>query len=101
MRAFLISAFALALGTSVLAVPEAQARFAGSKLQAPSLVEEAACVTRRTRTYRPDGTVVVRTVRRCDGPRYTRPRRDCRWVQRPAYRPNGTLFYRTVRVCRR
>lgn len=100
MRAIILPAFAAALGLGFFAVPEAQARFNGAQVQAPSLVEDVACVTRRVRTVRPNGRVVYRTVREC-GPGIGRPGvGPCRMVQERVYRPNGSVVYRTVRRCR-
>lgn len=110
MRAIILPAFIAALGAGFLAAPEAQARFNASHVEAPSLVEDVACVTRRIRTVRPNGRVVYRTVRRCGvrpphargGVRpYDRVRRDrCRVVRERIYRPNGTVVVRSIRRCR-
>ena len=99
MRAFLLPAFAVALGAGFLAAPEAQARFNASGLQAPSLVEDVACVTERVRTVRPNGRVVYRTVRRCGVPGWSRRVERCRTVQERVYRPNGNLVVRNIRRC--
>lgn len=95
MRALLLPAFTLALGAGFLTSPEAQARFNAAQVQAPSLVEDVACVTRRVRTVRPDGRVVYRTVRDCG----VRPYPRCRWVRERVYRPNGRVIVRDVRRC--
>ena len=100
MRAFLLPAFAVALGAGFLAAPEAQARFNASGLQAPSLVDNVACVTERIRTVRPNGRVVFRTVRRCGVPAWGRGVERCRTVQERVYRPNGNVVVRNVRRCR-
>jgi hypothetical protein len=100
MRAILLPAFALALGAGFLSAPEAQARFNAAQLEAPSLVEDVQCVTRRIRTVRPNGRVVYRTVRNCGvGPRAWRGDR-CRVVRERVYRPNGNVIVRSVRRCR-
>ncbi len=100
MRAFLLPAFAVALGAGFFAAPQAQARFNASHLEAPSLVDNVACVTERVRTVRPNGNVVYRTVRRCGVPArgYGRMER-CRTVQERVYRPNGNVVVRNVRRC--
>jgi hypothetical protein len=100
MRALILPAFVVALGAGFLAAPEAQARFNAAQIQAPSLVEDVACVTRRVRTVRPNGRVVYRTVRRCGVPAWNRPANRCRWVQERVYRPNGNVVVRNVRRCR-
>jgi len=100
MRAIVLPAFALVLGAGFFTAPEAQARFNAAQLQAPSLVEEAACVTRRIRTVRPNGRVVYRTVRRCGVPAWDRRMDRCRIVQERIYRPNGSVVVRSVRRCR-
>jgi hypothetical protein len=99
MRAIILPAFALALGAGFLAAPEAQARFNGGPIAAPSLVDDVACVTRRVRTVRPNGRVVYRTVRQC-GVRPTGWDNRCRMVRERVYRPNGTVIVRNVRRCR-
>jgi hypothetical protein len=82
-----------------LAAPEAQARFNGAQVQAPSLVEDAACVTRRVRTVRPNGRVVYRTIRDCGvRPGWGRPG-PCRMVRERIVRPNGRVVIREVRRC--
>ena len=56
MRAIILPAFALALGAGFFAAPqEAQARFSPEQVQAPSLVDNVQCITRRVRTVRPNG----------------------------------------------
>ena len=64
MRAIILPAFALALGAGFLAAPqEAQARFGAAQLEAPTLVDNVACVTRRIRTVQQgvDGALYVTT----------------------------------------
>jgi hypothetical protein len=102
MRAIILPAFALALGAGFFAAPqEAHARFSPEQIQASSLVEDVACVTRRIRTVRPNGRVVYRTVRRCGIPAWQQRRVDrCRTVRERVVRPNGNVIYRTVRRCR-
>ncbi|QFU15267.1 hypothetical protein [Microvirga thermotolerans] len=100
MRAILLPAFAAALGLGFFAAPEAQARFNGAQVQAPSLVENVACVTRHVRTVRPNGRVVYRTVRDCGvRPGWYRPG-PCRMIRERVVRPNGSVVYRTIRRCR-
>jgi hypothetical protein len=96
MRAIILPAFAAALGFGFLAAPEAQARFNAAQLEAPSLVEDVACVTRRVRTVRPNGRVIYQTVRTCG----VRPMERCRVVRERVYRPNGSVIVRNVRRCR-
>lgn len=100
MRAFLLPAFAVALGAGFFAAPEAQARFNASNLEAPSLVDEVACVTERVRTVRPNGRVIYRTVRRCGVPAWHHGMERCRTVQERVYRPNGNVVVRNIRRCR-
>ncbi len=101
MRAIILPAFALARGAGYFAAPqEAHARFSPERVQAPSLVDDVACVTRRIRTVRPNGRVVYRTVRRCGVPAWQRRANRCRWVQERVYRPNGNVVVRNVRRCR-
>ncbi|NBJ10460.1 hypothetical protein [Microvirga arsenatis] len=101
MRAIILPAFALALGTGILAAPqEAHARFSPERIQAPSLVEDVACVTRHVRTVRPNGRVVYRTVRRCGVPAWQRRVERCRIERVRVVRPFGGVTYRTVRRCR-
>ncbi|MCB5175049.1 hypothetical protein [Microvirga lenta] len=100
MRAAILPAFAFILGVGFLSAPEAQARFNAAQLQAPSLVEDVACVTRRIRTVRPNGRVVYRTVRRCGVRPAPRWRDRCRTIRERVIRPNGTVIYRNIRRCR-
>ena len=97
MRPFIMPAFALALGLGFFSAPEAQARFNPAQLQAPSAIENVACVTRRVRTVRPNGRIVYRTVRTCGV--NARPR--CRWVQERFRAPNGRWVVRNVQRCGR
>jgi hypothetical protein len=97
MRAILTTAFVAATAIGGFFATEAQARFYTPHLTAPSLVEEAACVTRRERVVRPNGRVVYRTVRRCGVPPAMR---GCRTIRERVVRPNGSVVYRTVRRCR-
>jgi hypothetical protein len=101
MRAIILPAFALALSAGLLAAPhEAQARFSPEQVQAPSLVDNVQCITRRVRTVRPNGRVVYRTVRDCGvRPGWNRPNR-CRWVRERIVQPNGRIVFRDVRRCR-
>jgi hypothetical protein len=50
---------------SGFAATEASARFSPQRIEAPGLVEQAACTLRRERVVRPNGSIVYRTVRRC------------------------------------
>jgi hypothetical protein len=100
MRVFLIPAAALILGAGLFAAPEAQARFSPQQVEAPSLVDNVACVTRRIRTVRPNGRVVYRTVRECNAARPVRRVERCRTVRERIVRPNGNVVYRDVRRCR-
>jgi len=100
MRAILLPAFAFALGVGFFSAPEAQARFNAGRIEAPSLVEDVQCVTRRIRTVRPNGRVVYRTVRNCGvGPRAWWGDR-CRIVRERIVRPNGNVVVRSIRRCR-
>jgi hypothetical protein len=101
MRAIILPALALALGAGFFAAPqEAHARFSPERIQAPSLVDDVACVTRRIRTVRPNGRVVYRTVRRCGVPAWQRRVDRCRTIRERVVRPNGNVVYRTIRRCR-
>jgi hypothetical protein len=100
MRIFLIPAAAFLLGAGLLAAPEAQARFSPQQVEAPSLVDNVACVTRRVRTVRPNGRVVYRTVRQCGVPAVRRSVNRCSTVRERVVRPNGNVVYRDVRRCR-
>ena len=101
MRAIILPAFALALGAGFFGAPqEAHARFGPEWIQAPSLVDNVACVTRRVRTVQANGRVVYRTVRRCGVPAWQRRADRCRTVRERVVRPNGNVVYRTVRRCR-
>ena len=100
MRAIILPAFALALGAGFFAPQEAYARFSPEQIQAPSLVDDVACVTRRIRTVRPNGRVVYRTVRQCGVPAWQRRADRCRTVQERVYRPNGNVVVRNIRRCR-
>jgi hypothetical protein len=97
MRSFIMPAFALALGLGFFSAPEAQARFNPTQLQAPSTIEDVACVMRRVRTVRPNGRVIYRNVRTCGV--NVRPR--CRWVQERIRTPNGRWVVRNVQRCGR
>ena len=100
MRAIILPAFALALGAGFFSAPEAQARFNGGPLAAPSLVEDAQCVQRRIREVRPNGRVVYRTVTDCGVRARPRYRGRCRTVRERGVRPNGRVVYREIRRCR-
>ncbi len=95
MKHLLIAA-AFAAGLAGFSVGDASARFSPQAVEAPALLEEAQCVTRRIRTVRPNGRVVNRTVRRC-GPGVGR---RCRVERQRVVRPNGRVIFRTVRRCR-
>jgi hypothetical protein len=92
MRQFLIGAAAAAAFVGFTAT-EASARFSPQRIEAPALVEQAACTVRRVRTVR-NGRVTYRTVRRCT------PEPVCRTIRERTVRPNGSVVYRTVRRCR-
>jgi len=94
MRGIVTGCIAAAIAAFAFSATEANARFYTPKLEAPSLVEEAACRVRRVRTVRPNGRVVVRTVRTCS------PVERCRVVRERIHRPNGNIVIRTVRRCR-
>lgn len=98
MKALLLAA-ALAAGLAGLSANEASARFSPQSVDAPTLVEEAQCVTRRIRTVRPNGRVIFRTVRRC-GPGFGRRFERCRTVRERIVRPNGRVIVRNIRRCR-
>jgi len=101
MRAFIIPAVAVVFGAALFAnVPEAQARFTPQRIDAPSLVDNVACVTRRIRTVRPNGRVVYRNVRHCGVPAWQKRHDRCRTVRERVYRPNGSVVVRNVRRCR-
>lgn len=92
MRTLLVASLAAAAALGSLSATGAQARFYTPQLEAPSLVEEAACTVRRVRTVRPNGRVVYRTVQRCTAP-------VCRTVRQVVRRPGGQVIYQTVRRC--
>ena len=101
MRAIILPAFALVLGAGFLAAPQtAHARFSPEQIQAPSLVDNVQCVTRRIRTVLPNGRVVYRTVRNCGVPGWQRRVDRCRTIRERVVRPNGNVVYRTIRRCR-
>jgi hypothetical protein len=88
---------ALATALAWLAPAPSQARpLADLVAGVPADWTQARCVVRRERIVRPNGRVVVRTVRDC------RPRRveRCRVERQRILRPNGRVIVRTVRTCR-
>jgi hypothetical protein len=99
-----IAAAAVMTAALFAVVPNASAaRFHDPALQAsaPSLVEDVACRTVRTRTVRPNGRVVYRTKRICTpGWHGGWNQGRCRLVRERIHRPNGSVVYRTVRRCR-
>ncbi|NIX78313.1 hypothetical protein [Microvirga terricola] len=95
MRAVIPAAMLLLLGSSFWAASEAQARFNALPGQAPSLVEDAACVVRRVRTVLPNGRVVYQNVRQCG----VRPMPRCRLVRQRVVTPSGRVVFRGVRRC--
>lgn len=100
MKRLLMSTLLVAAaGFGSFAANEAQAHFSPQAIEAPTVVEEAQCVVRRVRTVRPNGRVIVRTVRNC-GPRFGRRVDRCRTVRERITRPNGRVIVRTVRRCR-
>lgn len=98
-RILVAAAFAgfLALPSGAGALP-----FARADLGLGQVAEPVACVTRQVRTVRPNGRVVVRTVRECGrGMGMGRPMMErCRVVRERVERPNGTVVIRNVRRCR-
>jgi hypothetical protein len=101
MRSFIIPAMAVVFGAGFLAAaPAAQAGFSPQRIEAPSLVDNVACVTRQVRAYGSNGRVVYRTVRQCGVPAWERRGGRCRMVQERVYRPNGHVITRSVRRCR-
>lgn len=98
MKHFFVAA-TLAAGLAGFSAGDAQARFSPQGVDAPILLEEAQCVTRRIRTVRPNGRVIFRTVRRC-GPGFGRRVDRCRTVRERIVRPNGRVIVRTIRRCR-
>ena len=96
MKKILFGAVAAAALLSVYAAG-AQALPIDATLKEGSLVESAACTVRRVRTVRPNGTVVVRRVRKC-GPRMGMGM-GCRMVTQRVKRPNGTVIVRRMRRC--
>ncbi len=99
---------AAALSALVMTAPAGAMTAAPQGVQAPSLVERAACAVRRERVVRPNGGVVYRTVRRCGVPGWERgyhhgPRygygAPCRIVRERIVRPNGDVVVREVRRC--
>jgi len=105
MRFPLLAALAAAAILAFASAPRANAApVQWQKFQtARPMIEEAACVTRRVRTVRPNGRVVYRTVRRCGVPAYGRPYRGyrggCRMIRERIVRPNGSVVYRQTRRC--
>jgi hypothetical protein len=92
LKRFALGALALFGAAFVIAPERADARFSPHGMAAPSLVEDVACRTRRVRTVRPNGRVVIRTVRTC--------RPVCRTVRERVRRPNGRVVIRDIRRCR-
>jgi hypothetical protein len=72
----------------VMSPEQANARFSGHSVAAPHLTENVACTTRRVRTVRPNGTVVVRNVQTCTP--------ECRMVRERTRLPNGNVIVRNV-----
>ena len=99
MRRFILAFAAATAAMFALPVSDANARFPAQAVEAPTLLEEAACTTRRVRTVRPNGRVVRKTVRRC-GPGIQRGVERCRVVRERVVRPNGRAVTRVVRRCR-
>jgi hypothetical protein len=84
---------AAVLGALFVIAPEpASARFSHQPVATPNLIENVACTTRRVRTVRPNGTVVIRNVRTCEP--------ECRTVRERTRLPNGNVIIRNVRRCR-
>lgn len=104
----LIAGAAAALSALIMTAPAGAMPAAPQGLQAPSLVDQVACVTRRERVVTPSGRVVYRTVRRCGvgwdrgyryGHRYGYGA-PCRVVRERIVRPDGRVVVREVRRCR-
>jgi hypothetical protein len=92
LKYYAMGVIALCGALFVMAPEPASARFAPQSAAAPSLTENVACTTRRVRTVRPNGTVVVRNVQNCTP--------DCRMVRERTRLPNGNVVIRNVRRCR-
>ncbi len=107
------------LGMLAAALMAATAQPASARFFDPSLkaaapgAEQVACRTVRERVERPNGSVVFRTKRMCDGDgpgmrvgiggvdvRVGHGQgRDCRTIRERIERPNGSVVYRKVRKC--
>jgi hypothetical protein len=104
----LIAGAAAVLSALIATTPAGAMPAAPQGVQAPSLVEQAACVVRRERVVRPNGRVVYRTVRRCGVPAWDRGYHHghrygygapCRMVRERIVRPDGRVVVREVRRC--
>src|SRR4051794_32157197 len=101
MRGFVIGALAALAGAAAFSASDASAQGLGGGLAAPSLVTEAACVTRRI-----EGPGGVRVVRRCGpevgmgGPHVGMGRGmgGCRVIKERVMTPRG-MVVRTTRRC--
>lgn len=106
----LIAAAALAALT-LLPSQSAQARFLDPALKAlPSLTEDVACRTVRTKIVRPGGRVTYTTKRTCAAPVVVRTApvavrsavvvgTSCRTVRERIVRPGHRVIYKTVKRC--
>ncbi|HYF53077.1 MAG TPA: hypothetical protein VEA41_02335 [Salinarimonas sp.] len=89
-------AAALALAAFVLMPAPSQAATDAAGVEPPAAWAQGRCAVRRERIVRPNGRVVVRTVRNCRPARVER----CRVERQRVVRPNGRVVVRTVRTCR-
>ena len=92
MTRIAVGAVAFLAALFVMYPDQASARFSGHPVTTPHLTENIACTTRRVRTVRPNGTVVVRNVQTCTP--------ECRIVRERTRLPNGNVIVRNVRRCR-
>lgn len=97
--------YAASVATLVALSPTtpAVAQYAFHGVNAPSLVETAACTTRQVRTVGPNGRVSYRTVRHCGpgmGPGMGMGmHHGCRVVTTRTRAPNGAVYVKKVRRC--
>ncbi len=106
----MIAAAALA-GLTFLPSQNAQARFLDPALKAlPSLTEDVACRTVRTKIVRPGGRVTYTTKRTCGAPVVLRRApvtvqsavvvgTGCRTVRERIVGPGGHVTYKTIKRC--
>jgi hypothetical protein len=95
-----VSAVAAAAALCAAMPGASAARFYDPAVQAgtPSLVEDVACRTVRSRIVRPGGRVVYSTKRVCS-PGMGGGGGGCRVVRERIQRPNGSVVYRSTRRC--